>query len=485
MPRTPSRRSPRRVRIRALAVIAALALAVTAFVVLTSDHRRLAPGAGSTGETYDPLAFEPGRQAEFERRAAAGLSQPLYAKSPGGAAASAARTARWRPLVERTAKRVGTDPDLIEALVFLESAGRPDAIAGGDLEGAAGLTQILAGTGSGLLAMHVDVPQSRRLTRRIARAERRGQRGAARRLRAARRRVDERFDPAKAIAATGRYIEFARKRFGRDDLSFESYHMGVGNLETALAAFGEGKVPYARLYFDSTPLLHPRAYRKLAALGDDSATYLWRLYAAREIMRLHRDDPGELDRLARLHTAKASAEEVLHPRSATKVFERPADVARERATGSLLDLPGDPAAAFLAIDGRMGELAPRVDAKPGLYRALRPEALATLVYIAAGTHEISGASPLVLTSTVRDRAYQRALVGRNSEATRAYSLHTTGYSFDIERTYRSRRQAVAFQFMLDRLTALNLIAWVVEPRAIHVTVSSDADRLEHVLDDLP
>ncbi len=62
----------------------------------------------------------------------------------------------------------------------------------------------------------------------------------------------------------------------------------------------------------------------------------------------------------------------------------------------------------------------------------------------------------------------------NIQATRAYSLHTTGYAFDILRSYRSRRQAVAFQFMLDRLTALNLISWVVEPAAIHVTVSSDA-----------
>jgi hypothetical protein len=79
-----------------------------------------------------------------------------------------------------------------------------------------------------------------------------------------------------------------------------------------------------------------------------------------------------------------------------------------------------------------------------------------------------------VTSTVRDGPYQRALVKTNIEATHAYSLHTTGYAFDIERSYASRAQALAFQFMLDRLTALNLIAWVREPRAIHVTVSSAA-----------
>ena len=38
----------------------------------------------------------------------------------------------------------------------------------------------------------------------------------------------------------------------------------------------------------------------------------------------------------------------------------------------------------------------------------------------------------------------------------------------------SHAQALAFQFMLDRLTALNMIAWVREPDAIHVTVATPA-----------
>ncbi|HWT93214.1 MAG TPA: hypothetical protein VN238_09480, partial [Solirubrobacteraceae bacterium] len=57
------------------------------------------------------------------------------------------------------------------------------------------------------------------------------------------------------------------------------------------------------------------------------------------------------------------------------------------------------------------------------------------------------------------------------------SLHTTGWAFDIERTYRSRAHALAFQFMLDRLQALNLIAWVREPAAIHVTAGPRAEEL--------
>ena len=53
--------------------------------------------------------------------------------------------------------------------LLLESAGRPDAIASDDLEGAVGLTQILAETATSLLGMHVDVAASERLTRRMQR----------------------------------------------------------------------------------------------------------------------------------------------------------------------------------------------------------------------------------------------------------------------------------------------------------------------------
>jgi Family of unknown function (DUF5715) len=82
-----------------------------------------------------------------------------------------------------------------------------------------------------------------------------------------------------------------------------------------------------------------------------------------------------------------------------------------------------------------------------------------------------GEGSLTVTSAVRDRAYQRALGKRNPEATDAYSLHTTGWSFDVLRDYESDRQAGSFQFVLDRLQALDVIDYAVEPDAIHVTVS--------------
>ena len=126
----------------------------------------------------------------------------------------------------------------------------------------------------------------------------------------------------------------------------------------------------------------------------------------------------------------------------------------------------------------MGELAPKLGQPVSLYRGLRPEALAVLLYIAERVHAQSGATkPLAVTSTVRDQAYQDLLKSGNPEATHGYSLHTTGYSFDIRRTYESTAQARAFQYVLENLRDRGLITWVREPAAIHVTVSSTADEL--------
>src|SRR3954452_1517994 len=388
------------------------------------------PGARHGKPVADPFAWTPRRSADFARRATAGTSHLLYTRSPGGVAVSAERTMRFRPLVERAAKAAGVSPDRLEALVFLESAGRPDARAPGGIAGAAGLTQILAETGRDLLGLKVDTARSARYTRRIDRAVSRLQLRRAARLSRARERVDERFDPAKALAATGRYLALARKRFGREDLAFVSYHMGIGNLESVLRAYGQGRVPYAQLYFDSTPLHHAAAYRRLSSFGDDSSNYYWKLGAAMEIMRLARHDPAGLARANALQTAADDARLVLHPPGSAP-------------TGGERPLPSVP-----ADTGLRGPAGIR----------LRPEALGAALYIGAEVRAISHAAALRVT---RDSA---------------------GWAFSISRRYASRRQALAFQYVLDRLQVLNVIAWSRRPRTIDITAARDAAVLAPLLD---
>src|ERR687894_2025262 len=258
------RRSSLTVRAR-VAVLAGLLVVVALLTGLALRGDGPAPGVATVptppGEQDggtpipDPFAYDPDDEDELVRRAAAGTSHILYVRSPGGATATAERVARWRLQVGTAARTARGDPDMLEALVYLESAGLPDAMAG-DTEGAVGLTQILAETGQNLLGMRVDVEQSARLTRKIGRAIEQGRATRVQELQRERRAVDDRYDPVKALAGTARYLTIAQEELGRDDLAFVSYHMGIGNLQSVLAAFGEDEPSYARVYFDATPQRH-------------------------------------------------------------------------------------------------------------------------------------------------------------------------------------------------------------------------------------
>ena len=488
----PSTRTSRgRARLRGLILLVVLiAGAVGITLALSGGKGKLVPAGGGGN---DPLAYSQDKQATFERDAAAGEAHVVFAKSPGGVIATARRTAGYRPLVNAAARAGGLDPNLLEAIVFLESAGRPDVIAGNDPANASGLTQILAETGQNLLGMHVDLAASRRATRRIARAR---SEHALKRFEAQRRRVDARFDPRQALAATVRYLTIARKTFGRDDLAATSYHMGIGNLETVLRDYtGSGAgtpiaklvksdhLSYAQVYFDSSPLRHPQAWGLLARLGDDSSNYYWKLLAARQIMQLYRTDPAALTRLSALQNARASAEEVLHPPGSTPVFATPAAV-----RGGGVRAQADQAAER----SEAARLPDRPAAGP-VRRSPRPEAGA-LPGAAA-----RGARPARVPVGRRDghrRQDRRAAVGDERRARRAVPAagggeQHRGHARLLPPQHRvhvrrpsplpSHAQAEAFQFMLDRLQALNLIAWVREPQAIHVTVSSGALVLEPLL----
>jgi soluble lytic murein transglycosylase-like protein len=444
------------------------------------------------GLAGDPLAFAPARAGSLEEAAAQGYAQVLYAKSPGGVLAAATRTARFRPLVERAVAATGIDPNLLEAIVFLESAGRPNVIAGSDPAGAAGLTQILAETAQSFLGMHVELPVSRALTDAIAAAERRGDPRAARRLEARRRRVDARFVPARALAGTVRYLLAARKRFGREDLAVVSYHMGIGNLQGLLRDYAGGggtvkelvardDLSWARVYFGSSPASHRSAWVRLSSFGDDSQTYFWRILAAEEIMRLYRTDRAELRGLAVLHRETASAEDVLHPPATTERFATAGNLEHAWRQGVVQPLPNEPALLHVRIAPAMGALADRLGRRPDLYRGLRPEALALLLYLAGRVHALSGAPALTVSATVLDDEYRQLLPPSDPNAGSGYSLLTTGYAFDVRRTYSSQAQAAAFQYELERLQARDLIAWIRMPDTIHVTVSAAAGSLVPLL----
>ena len=124
---------------RRLAVAGALLILLIALVLALTSGGGPAPppplplpGIGQLAKPGDPFAYVSSREADFVARATAGSAHVLYTKSPGGALATAARVASYRPLIDAAVAGTGLDPSMVEALVFVESAGRPDAIAGAD-----------------------------------------------------------------------------------------------------------------------------------------------------------------------------------------------------------------------------------------------------------------------------------------------------------------------------------------------------------------
>lgn len=497
-----------RVKYRATAILLGAVAVAAVIVFLTSRHDAGTPGPtkleGDIGSAkvreqianFEPFAYDAGREENLLERAKEGEAEPIYLKSPDGVGASATRIEKWGPSIKRAAEAAGVDPDTLEAVLFLESAGRPDVVAGTTPDAAVGLAQILPGTAVDLLGMKVDLARSKALSRQIARDGKRAleartskrRRAAARRipkLEAQRRRIDQRFDPERSIEGAARYLQIAQKRFGREDLAVASYHMGIGNLEQVLSLYGAGKdVSYPRIYFDSSPLRNPRTYAKLSSFGDDSSNYFFRVMASKDILALHRDDPEKLTRQAKAHQKKASAEEVLRPEQDNPPYEDAGKLKEAYADGELVRLPDKSVALGYKIDPGMGSLAPKLKEKKALYRGLRADALATLLYVAKEVRKITGGTtPIVVTSTVRDKPYQRVLQQINGEATSGFSLHTTGYAFDILRP-RNRARHRAIEFVLGRLRALEVLDWVYEPAAFHVTVGPDGQAFRALLDAL-
>lgn len=455
----------RRLIYPALALVVLIVVIVSALSggSLTPPPRALpAPGAGRG----DLFRFVPAQEADFVARATAGNAEPLFTQSPGGATATAARVAALRPLINRATAGTGVSPDLLEALVFVESAGRAQVIAGNDPVSAAGLTQILAATGQSLLGMHIDLARSRRLTAAIAAVGAGTRRGTLAPLLARRAAADDRFDPARALAATVRYLGIAQRQFHRWDLAFESYHMGIGNLRQVLGDYDGGiPVSYARLYFDVAPDRHTAAFRLLAGFGDESSLYYWRLLGAESVMRLYRRAPGALRRLAGLQTAASTNALVLHPPDRTPAFADAGALSAAYQSRGLVPLPANAAALGLGVDRAMGAGGggPRA-----LYRGLRPGALRLLIALAARVRGLAGgAGPLGVTGTVTDQAYaRRAAVG--------YPASSTGWGLRVSRHYVSAAQAEALQSLLDRLQSLNLIAWTRDGSVLDLVVAGDA-----------
>jgi hypothetical protein len=353
------------------------------------------------------------RHVSFVRPASLAFDRDLLVSS-SGTFTIARRVAGLRHLVLRAARREHVDPNVLEAMVFLQRQQHPRR------------ARFLAG----------------------------------------------RHPVGPALLATAHTLAVARRRLGRMDLAVASTALGVRTLRRATHG---RRIPFGQLYFGAAPDRDRGVWLRLNSRGAAARDYYWRVLAAERVLSLWRHRPAELAYEQVLQFRKNSAEEVLHPLAVTHRFATPSALRRAWHRHALVAIPRNASRTHVALAGSFGQMAYRLGRSRKLYRGLRPDALAVLLQLGKRVHELSGAHrPLYVTSAVRDLRYQRVLLNHNAMAARSYSLHTTGYAFDIARSYGSLREARAFQFELDRLQALHLIAYIREPAAIHIAVAAHA-----------
>ena len=130
------------------AATAALAAALLSRGPALADARSRPAAGNDARRRMDPLAWSADAPPRGLRAPRGGGPRARHLRQEPRRRLRSAR-ARRVPAAGRRASRSAAplDADVLEAIVMLESAGRPDAQASNDLAGAVGLTQILAETG--------------------------------------------------------------------------------------------------------------------------------------------------------------------------------------------------------------------------------------------------------------------------------------------------------------------------------------------------
>jgi hypothetical protein len=329
--------------------------------------------------------------------------------------------------------------------------------------------------------------------------------GELKQLLAKRRRVDERYDPAKAIAVQTRYLVRLARRYGTVDWALQAYHGGEGGVGRTVAYYlgdrraqftsTEGAIrgilpsrggpvtrarphmTYSDLYFGITPRTHPQAFGYLFGRSDDHRYYWWKVLMAERAIALYRRDPEEFERQWQALRPGQRMEAAWYPKHEELCFRDVAALRRGYAEGTLVRIPGDLRARGIAL----GDVAPMDAANAYHYKGLRPESMGVLLRLAALYRRHGGKSPLRVLSLTQTQQYAALLDGRYpapppkkplDPADVTIDLHPTGLPFDLGRPASAWDRKV-LEYALGLLSDRGEIYWLIErergPSRYHVT----------------
>ena len=408
------------------------------------------------------------------------------------------------PLAEMKTRWVA----LQEADILLESSGDPDAMSGSH---AAGVAQWMAATGQGA-GLRLDPARSTALTARIEPLEVEtawlrylaspgadlSVRGApsilpdaaARllperelllsRLRAERRRCDDRFVPERALRAQTLYLARLYRLFPSMDWLYQAYHGGEGGVGRLLrlyrsgawsgtaAAIGSGarRLTFERVYATVRPGAHGKAFSYLFSRSDDHRHYWWKLRACEHVIARFRRDKEQFKKSWLDHLPGRPQEALWYPDAPRYAVQTADALASVLRTGTVL-----PVTSVKGMSAAQTPYGPRQDS---FHAAARPETLGLLklvsdIYRKNGAVSGLTAGDLMLSSEdLRTRAAAMPLPVRqfppDIDAQHppgggppiGFDYHTTGLAADIIRP-PDQTSARVLDYTLDYLAERDLL----------------------------
>lgn len=303
---------------------------------------------------------------------------------------------------------------------------------------------------------------------------------------AKRRQVDQRFDPARAVAAQTRYLVRLTRRYGGVDWALQAYHGGeagasktmnlftgassrslLASRGTPYASLGTGRwLPYTELYQRVSPSATPAAFSYLFGRSDDHRYYWWKVLMAERALDLYRQDAQEFERQWRELQPGLNADAAFYPDPTTLQFADNSALQAAYRAGELVSLPGNAGALGL----RTVNLAALAPESTSLQKGLRPEGMGALLRLAQIYRSSGGQEPLSVVSMVQSEAYRQLWESRYPDpplpagVPRDPEFHTTGVTFDVRRPTRDWDRKV-LEYSLGRLYDSLRVSWRKENEA--------------------
>jgi hypothetical protein len=296
---------------------------------------------------------------------------------------------------------------------------------------------------------------------------------------------DDRLIPDRAIPAAAHYLAGLERKFGGEDWAIFAYHCGTGcvtymkDLTSRARGVPPNEVTVARMFFSCGPTWNRELYQAIQQqmLRDYSPTYYFRIQRAAQLLALYRQNPEDLFALQQEYKNQFAT----GPRSPHRLWSwlRPDDLIY-RTGEDIRSNPGSrltKAANSAEYLGYSIEL-PAIDDSIADYSKASPAALGTLTYIAFETRRLFEERnspsevflPLPVSALVEPVDYARQQLSQHE----AFA-HSSGQVFDIDTAHIPAGELECLRFVLDDLGWSGYLGFIEDGAdRLHIGCSPDS-----------